>query len=113
MLVSLWQVRRSLAVCFGLARKGSIFDCVVATPDAPPPRLVEQVRSARALHVVLGRAPEPPQFKPKRPAFRICWHRLRLWLPAPYRAVVSVDSDVLVVNNIDFLVQRLLARDPG
>ena len=39
MRVSLRQVRRALAVCFGLARKGSLFDCVVATPDALPPRL--------------------------------------------------------------------------
>jgi hypothetical protein len=102
------SVRRAIAVCYQLAKQQSRFDCVVASPDPLQPRLEQQVRAAHALPVAVGRAPYPPRFNPKLAKFRVCWHRLRLFLLSPYRAVVALDSDVLVVNNVDFVLQRVL-----
>jgi len=102
------SVRRAIAVCYQLSKQQSSFDCLVASPDPLEPRLEHQVRAAHALPVAVGRAPYPPQFNPKLPKFRVCWHRLRLFLLSPYRAVVALDSDVLVVNNVDFVMQRVL-----
>jgi len=105
------SVRRALAVCYQLGKMRTAYDRVVATPDAMGPRLEAQVRAVGALPVTLGRAPYPPKFNPKRPQFRVCWHRLRLFLLSPYRAVCALDSDVLVLNNVDFLIQKVLNQD--
>ena len=62
----------------------------------------------------LGLAPYPAQFKPKRAVFRdVGWHKLRLFLLSPYEAVVALDSDLLVVANVDFLVQKVLNDQPS
>ena len=78
------------------------------------PRLDQQVRALGALPVSLGLAPYPAQFKPKRAVFRdVGWHKLRLFLLSPYEAVVALDSDLLVVANVDFLVQKVLNDQPS
>ena len=71
-------------------------------------RPTTQVRNLGAFPVALGYAPTPPHFRPKREFFRTCWHKLRLFLLSPYSAIVALDTDILVLNNIDFLVKRVL-----
>ena len=43
-----------------------------------------------------------------RPSYRICWHKLRLFLLTQYQAVVALDSDLTILANIDDLVQKVL-----
>ena len=48
-----------------------------------------------------------------RPSFRICWHKLRLFLLTQYQAVVALDSDLVILSNVDELVDKVLAESSG
>jgi alpha-N-acetylglucosamine transferase len=45
-----------------------------------------------------------------RPSFRVCWHKLRLFLLTQYQAIVALDSDIVVLHNVDQLVTKVRNR---
>jgi len=66
-----------------------------------------KVRRGGCHPTTLGLAPYPPKFAPMRPSFRVCWHKLRLFLLTQYSAIVALDSDIVVLSNIDELVTKV------
>jgi hypothetical protein len=108
-----FSVKAALAVCHMLNHHNTKYDVLVITPTRMDQNLHEAVRRGGCLPTTLGLAPYPPKFSPMRPSFKVCWHKLRLFLLTQYQAVVALDSDIVVLSNIDDLVDKVLAEPEG
>lgn len=102
-----FSIKAALAVCHMLVHHRSQFDVLVITPTRMEQSLADAVRQGGCHPTTLGLAPYPPKFAPMRPSFRVCWHKLRLFLLTQYQAIVALDSDIVILNNIDELVTKV------
>ena len=101
------SIKSALAVCDMLIASGTRHDVLIISPNLLPLDLADAVAKAGCKAVALGVAPYPPKFKPLRPSFRVCWHKLRLWTFTQYSAIVALDADVVVLRNIDALLDDI------
>jgi len=107
-----FSVKAALAVCNMLKHHQTKYDILIITPTRMESHLAEAVKRCGCYPTTLGQAPYPPKFEPMRPSFRVCWHKLRLFLLTQYQAIVALDSDIVVLSNIDELIDKVL-REPG
>jgi hypothetical protein len=98
----------NLSICLSICR----YDVLIITPTRMENHLAESVKRCGCYPTTLGEAPYPPKFEPMRPSFRVCWHKLRLFLLTQYQAIVALDSDIVVLSNIDELIDKVIA-EPG
>jgi len=108
-----FSVKAALAVCHMLLSHRTKYDVLVITPTRMEQTLHEAVKRGGCLPTTLGLAPFPPKFQPMRPSFKVCWHKLRLYLLTQYQAIVALDSDLVVLSNVDELVDKVLAEPEG
>lgn len=84
------------------------YDVLIITPTRMDNHMADAVKRCGCYPTTLGEAPYPPKFEPMRPSFRVCWHKLRLFLLTQYQAIVALDSDIVVLSNIDELVDKVI-----
>lgn len=90
------SVQSALVVCDMLVAHGTRHDVLIISPNALPPELADAAAKAGCKSVALGVAPYPPQFKPLRKSFRICWHKLRLWT---FTQVTAAAASTSILNS--------------